>query len=75
MTKTISFKYRSHRGVVEDRTIDVETIEWLAKPGYDYQPGWFISGRCHDRGARRSFALSHVVLWNMLPAGMILVRL
>lgn len=60
--KTINFKYRSHRGVIEDRTIDVDMVGWLHNPGYGYQPGWFISGRCHDRNARRSFALSHIVL-------------
>lgn len=60
--KTISFNYRNHRGKVENRTIDVDRVEWLARPGYDYQPGWFISGYCHDRKARRSFALTHIVL-------------
>lgn len=59
---TISFFYKNHRGEVAERTIDVDSIEWQNNPGYDYQPGWFISGHCHDRDARRSFALSHIVL-------------
>lgn len=60
--QTISFFYKNHRGVVEERTIDVDSIEWLANPAHGYQPSWFISGRCHDHDARRSFALASIQL-------------
>lgn len=59
---TISFYYKNHRGSIEERTIDVESLDWLSAPDYDYQPGWFITGRCHDRDAIRSFALTHIIL-------------
>lgn len=75
MPQTVSFLYRNHKGIIAERTVDVEDISFLTKPGYEYQPGWFINGHCHDRKARRSFALSHIVLRDMLPAGMILMRL
>lgn len=58
----VRFKYRNHRGKVSDRIVDVRQIEWIERPGYDYQPGWFISGICQDKQAYRSFALNHVVL-------------
>lgn len=60
-----SFFYKNHRGQVEERTIDVDSIEWLSNPDYGYQPGWFISGIDHDSDARRSFALVNI----QLPAG------
>ena len=58
----VRFKYRNHHGKVSDRTVDVQQIEWIERPGFDYQPGWFISGICQTKQAHRSFALSHVVL-------------
>ena len=66
---TSTFKYRSHRGVIEERTIDVDSVEWVSNPGYDYQPGWFISGMCHDRNKRRSFVLTNIVLENRNTSG------
>lgn len=59
---TVSFAYNNHRGVTEARTIDVYSLDFLTKPGFGYQPGWFLTGRCHARNATRSFALSHIVL-------------
>lgn len=58
----IRFTYRNHRGEVEQRFITNPSIEFIRQPGYGYQPGWFISGYCVDRGARRSFALTHIQL-------------
>lgn len=59
---TVSFAYNNHRGVTEARTVDVYSLDFLIKPGFGYQPGWFLHGFCHDRKAMRSFALSHIVL-------------
>lgn len=62
MSSTITFNYLNHRGETEERTIDVAAVEFQRNPGYGYQPGWFISGFCHDRKARRSFALNRIIL-------------
>ena len=63
---TVKFKYKNYRGEVQNRTIDVDSIEFLhaAKldPKYGYQPGWFLSGWCHEKRARRSFALCNIIL-------------
>lgn len=59
---TITFKYLNHRGKTAERTIDVDAIEFILRPSFGYQPGWFISGRCHDKDARRSFALNRIIL-------------
>jgi hypothetical protein len=58
----ISFLYRNHRGEERLRWVDVDRIEYLPTPGFGYQAGWFVSGRCHDKDEMRSFALSHIVL-------------
>jgi hypothetical protein len=62
MTHTVTFVYTNHRGITGERTIDVDSIEWHQEPGFGYQPGWFISGRCHEKDARRSFAMSRIML-------------
>lgn len=58
---TIKFTYRNHRGKESQRTVDVDAVEFVHKPGFGYQPGWVISGFDHDKQARRSFKLSHIV--------------
>lgn len=60
--KPIQFTYRNHRGEIEVRNVVPDSLEWVKNPGYDYQPGWFISGQDLDKKARRSFALTHIVL-------------
>jgi hypothetical protein len=40
----------------------VDSVEWIGRPGFDYQPGWFISGIDLDKDEHRSFALTHIVL-------------
>ena len=62
MPKTVSFFYKNHRGEVAERTVEIDSLEWINNPGYDYQPGWFLSGLDVDRNARRSFALTHIIL-------------
>lgn len=59
---TIRFKYLNHRGEIAQRTIDVDAVEFFRDPAFGYQPGWFISGHCHDRNARRSFALNRIII-------------
>lgn len=62
MGKHVSFEYRNHRGEVSLRTIVPDKLEFLYHPGYDYQPGWHLSGYDVDKKARRSFALCNIVL-------------
>lgn len=59
---TVTFKYLNHHGKLAERTVDVDSVEFVRNPGFQYQPGWFISGRCHTNNARRSFALSRIEL-------------
>lgn len=62
MVKSVSFMYTNHRGEKSLRTIIPESLDFIYNSTYGYQPGWFISGADQDRqGARRSFALSHIV--------------
>jgi predicted DNA-binding transcriptional regulator YafY len=58
----VTFDYMTHRGTVEKRTVTVRGVDWTDNPGYNYQPGWFLTGHCHDRDAMRSFALNRIVL-------------
>lgn len=60
--REVSFAYRNHRGELETRRVVPEAIEFHANPGYNYQPGWFLTGYDLDRQAVRSFALSHMIL-------------
>lgn len=57
----VQFKYRNYRGEVSLRTVTADAIEFLRNPGFDYQPGWFLSGWDEDKNARRSFSLSHII--------------
>lgn len=58
----IEFQYTNHKGVTAKRRIVPASIDFLHKPGYSYQPGWFLHGFDLDKNAPRSFALTHVVL-------------
>ena len=60
----IEFKYKTHRGTIEQRTlVGPFQIALLFNPGFGYQPGWFISGSCPERGNdQRSFALTQIVI-------------
>lgn len=57
----ITFEYLNHAGKKQRRKITVDAVEFIGKVNYGYQPGWFISGFCHDKQARRSFALSRII--------------
>ena len=58
----IKFEYKNHRGEVTQREIIPDSLEWIDNPGYNYQPGWFLSGFDFDKQARRSFALCNIIL-------------
>ena len=57
----ISFDYLNHNGKTAKRTVTVDAVEFFSKVHFGYQPGWYISGFCHDKQARRSFALSRII--------------
>jgi hypothetical protein len=58
----IEFIYRNYKGRTSLRRVRVDSIEWISHPGFDYQPGWFLSGIDLEKDARRSFALSSITL-------------
>lgn len=60
MGPAATFRYKNHRGEIAERTVTLGTIEYLPEPGYGYKPGWFLSGWCHDKRARRSFAFANI---------------
>lgn len=64
MMQAITFKYRNHRGEIQDRTIIPDAVEfiWRHNSKYHNQPGWYISGFDVDKNARRSFPLTSIVL-------------
>lgn len=59
---TVHFKYKNHNGKIAERTVIVESLEYIIDPGFGYPPGWFLSGYCYDKKARRSFALGNIIL-------------
>lgn len=73
MTITVCFAYKNHRGEVNNRTVDVDSIEFIttvhADDDYGYQPGWFLSGWDHTKQARRSFALCNIILDDLIRIG------
>lgn len=58
----VTFTYTNYKGVTSERTVAVECLEFLDKPGFGYQSGWFLSGIDLDKQQRRSFALPHIKL-------------
>ena len=60
----ITFSYKNHRGEMQQRTIVPDALEFIFAPDpkYNHQPGWFISGYDKEKYARRSFALSNIIL-------------
>lgn len=50
------FVYTNYKGETEERDIDVLEITYMSKPGFGYEPGWFLTGRDRGRGGDvRSF--------------------
>lgn len=58
----VEFLYKNHKGEKALRIVHDVSIEYIPTPGFDYQPGWFLSGICQTKMARRSFALTHIVI-------------
>lgn len=63
-TKT-KFVYFNHRGETEERTVELSSLDYVAKPRNDFQhsPGWFLTGLDYSRGRNgepRSFELSSI---------------
>lgn len=58
----ITFSYKNYRGEIRVRHVEPHAIEWLDTPGFEYEPGWFLTGFDDDKRAVRSFALSNIVL-------------
>ena len=66
----VEFIYKNHKGETELRHVICNKLEWIEKSGFDYQPGWFLSGWDTDRDSPdnyRSFALTHIVLVQGTP--------
>ena len=61
----VVFTYMNHEGEQEQRFVVVDTLEFLNKPGFGLQPGWFLSGWCSKAKTRRSFALARIVFDSM----------
>jgi len=57
----LSFTYKNYKGITSDRMLDVECLEYLTNPGFDYEPGWFLTGIDVHKGERRSFSLDHII--------------
>lgn len=60
--ENVEFVYKNYRGETRFRNVKPERLTWLPKPGFGYQPGWFLEGICNDSGERRSFALVNIIL-------------
>lgn len=64
----VKFRYKNHRGEVEDREVNVTSLDYcpVPNPEYGYGPGWFLTGYDHSRGRDgsqfRSFALTNIQL-------------
>ena len=55
------FAYKNHRGEISERRVHIHCLEYIMNPGFDYEPGWFLSGFDEHKQARRSFALTNIV--------------
>lgn len=58
----LKFQYKNHRGEITMRTVRFKALQFLIRPGYNYQPGWFLHGYDMDKLADRSFALCNIIL-------------
>lgn len=64
----VKFQYKNHRGVVEERDVDIVQLQFsfTNHPEYGYQPGWAISGwdfsRERDGKDFRTFYLQNVII-------------
>ena len=76
----IQFKYKNHKGAIEDRDVDVIEVGFshMNHPDYGYQPGWAFTGFDYSRGRKgdvtRTFHLCNVIIEDG-PGTFILFRL
>lgn len=63
----IEFDYLNHNGHTSTRHIEVDSVEFHHRPGWGYQPGWFVSGWDFDKHSRRSFSLSRIIIPEHFP--------
>lgn len=61
MNRNITFNYKNHRGEIRQRTIAFSDLRFIRDPGYGYQPGWFLYGKCLEKQEIRSFALCNII--------------
>jgi hypothetical protein len=67
----VQFKYKNHRGEVEDRDVEIDQLgfDFLPRAEMGYQPGWFIGGWDYSRGRDgveyRTFFLSNMIINNI----------
>ena len=59
--RVFTFEYLNHRGEIAWRLLVPYRLEFLEKPGYDYEPGWFLTGYDVEKQAVRSFALDNII--------------
>lgn len=64
-TPRTTFVYRNHRGEVAERTVEIVSLDYIARPRNDYRhsPGWFLT--CRDftgnrQGDIRTFELNSI---------------
>lgn len=62
MPHIIGFDYLNHHGKLATRHVEVSRLQFEFRPGFGYQPGWFLNGTCLDKKATRSFALDRIIL-------------
>lgn len=63
----VKFWYKNHRDEIRERTVTVDSIEFVRdeKPDYKHPPNsWVLSGYDHDKNARRSFLLDRIIIPN-----------
>lgn len=63
----IKFKYKNHRGVIEERMVEPVSLDYNfeANPEYGYPAGWFLHCKDYTRGRNgdpRSFFLDNIIL-------------
>lgn len=57
-----TFRYKNYKGEIKPRRVYVSSVDYIVAPGHNYESGWFITGFDLDKKARRSFALTNIIL-------------
>lgn len=75
--RTVDFIYTNHRGETRRRFVKPLALEWITKPGFGYEAGWFLRGidvERTDQQLERSFALTNISLAEDWPDHFTLLR-